>query len=129
MDIPEDKFDKLFAIDLKTMTYDFLVKYTKAFVLLKNLNEVTIETLSYLKTAEINPDNIELITNEVRTKFSDKLNLSFTNADAGLNFFNASHHIQLSKVGTPTGFPFFNKVLDGGWNPKTLVISKVDRNR
>lgn len=122
LDIPEDKFDKLFAIDLKTMTYDFLVKYTKAFVLLKNLNEVTIETLSYLKTAEINPDNIELITNEVRTKFSDKLNLSFTNADAGLNFFNASHHIQLSKVGTPTGFPFFNKVLDGGWNPKTLVI-------
>jgi KaiC/GvpD/RAD55 family RecA-like ATPase len=122
LDIPDDKFDKLFEIDLKSMTYDFLVKYTKAFVLLKNLNEVTIETLSYLKTAEVNPDNIELITNEVRTKFSDKLNLSFISADSGLNFFNANHHIQLSKVGTPTGFPFFNKVLDGGWNPKTLVI-------
>lgn len=122
LDIPDDKFDKLFAIDLKTMTYDFLVKYTKAFVLLKNLNEVTVETLSYLKTAEINPNNIELITNEVRTKFSDNLNLSFTSTDSGLNFFNAFHHIQLSKVGTPTGFPFFNKVLDGGWNPKTLVI-------
>lgn len=122
LDIPTDKFDKLFDIDLHSFSYEFLIKYTKSFVLLKNLNEVTIETLSYLKTAEINPDNIAIITNEVRTKFSEKLNLSFTSTDSGLNFFNAAHHIQLSKVGTPTGFPFFNKVLDGGWNPKTLVI-------
>jgi replicative DNA helicase len=39
-----------------------------------------------------------------------------------LSFFNPTHHIQLSKSGTPTGFKFFDKVLDGGWNPKTLVI-------
>lgn len=122
LDIPDDKFEKLFAISLKDYTYEFLVKYTKAFVFYKNLNEVVIDTLSYLKTTEVNPDNVELITNEVRSKFNDKLNLSFTSADSGLNFFNSAHHIQLSKVGTPTGFPFFNKVLDGGWNPKTLVI-------
>lgn len=122
LDIPDDKFEKLFAITLSEHTYDFLVKYTKAFVFYKNLNEVVLETLSYLKTTEVNPNNVELITNEVRTKFNDKLNLSFTNADSGLNFFNAADHLQLSKSGNPTGFPFFNKVLDGGWNPKTLVI-------
>ncbi len=122
LDIPDDTFDKIFAVDLKNRTYDFLFKYTKAFVFYKNLNEVVLDQLAYLKTTEINPDNVERITNEVRDKFNLLLNVSFTSADSGLSFFNPEHHIQLSKVGTPTGFPFFNKVLDGGWNPKTLVV-------
>jgi len=122
LDISDNDFEKSFAISLSEYTYDFLVKYTKSFVFYKNLNEVVLDTLSYLKTTEVNPNNVELITNEVRTKFNDKLNLSFTSSDSGLSFYNAADHIQLSKIGTPTGFPFFNKVLDGGWNPKTLVI-------
>lgn len=122
LDIPDDKFEKLFAVSLGEYTYDFLTKYTRSFVHYKNLNEAVLETLSYLKTTDINPDNVEFITNEVRTKFSDKLNLSFISSETGLNFFKAADHIQLSKIGTPSGFPFFNKVLDGGWNPKTLVI-------
>jgi KaiC/GvpD/RAD55 family RecA-like ATPase len=122
LDIPDDKFDKIFAINLKDHTYEFLYKYTKAFVFYKNLNEVVIDTLSWLKTTEINPDNVELITNDVRSKFNEKLNLSFTSSESGLSFFNPKDHIQLSKVGTPTGFRFFDKVLDGGWNPKTLVV-------
>ena len=122
LDIPENKFNALFEVDLKQYSYDFLYKYSKAFVFYKNLNEVVIDTLSFLKTTEINPDNVELITNDVRTKFNDKLNLSFTSSESGLNFFNPYDHIQLSKIGTPTGFKFFDKVLDGGWNPKTLVV-------
>jgi replicative DNA helicase len=122
LDVPEAAFDKVFTIDLKQYTYDFLFKYTKAFVFYKNLNEVVIDQLAYLKTTEINPDNVERITNEVREKFNTLLNVSFTGADSGLSFFNPLHHIQLSKIGTPTGFPFFDKVLDGGWNPKTLVV-------
>lgn len=122
LDIPQDKFDKYFEVDLKQQTYDHLFKYTKAFIFYKNLNETVIDVMSFLKTTEINPDNVELITNEVRTKFNDKLNISFTSAESGLDFFNPMHHIQLSKIGTPTGFKFFDKVLDGGWNPKTLVV-------
>jgi replicative DNA helicase len=78
--------------------------------------------MSYLKTTEINPENVEVITNEVREKFNDKLNVSFTSAESGLNFFNPESHIQLSKIGNPTGFKFFDKTLGGGWNPKTLVV-------
>lgn len=121
-DIPPAKFDEIFAVDLKNRTYDFLFKYTKAFVFYKNLNEVVLDQLAFLKTTEINPDNVERITNEVRDKFNLLLNVSFTSADSGLSFFNPADHIQLSKIGTPSGFPFFDKVLDGGWNPKTLVI-------
>lgn len=122
LDLPDAKFNKVFEVDLTSYNYDFLFKYTKAFIFYKNLNESVIDVLSYLKTTDINPDNVELITDEVRAKFNDKLNVSFTSAESGLNFFNPVDHVQLSKVGNPTGFKFFDKTLGGGWNPKTLVV-------
>lgn len=121
-DISDRKFEEAFQVDLNDYNYDFLFKYTKAFVFYKNLNASMIDVLSYLKTTDINPENVELITNEVREKLNSKLNLSFTSAESGLNFFNPIDHVQLSKVGNPTGFPFFDKTLGGGWNPKTLVV-------
>lgn len=122
LDLPPAKFDKVFEVDLTSYNYDFLFKYTKSFIFYKNLNESVIDVLTYLKTTDINPDNVEIITDEVRAKFNEKLNVSFTSADSGLNFFNAVDHIQLSKAGNPTGFKFFDKTLGGGWNPKTLVV-------
>ena len=122
LDLPSAKFDKVFEVDLTSYNYDFLFKYTKSFIFYKNLNESVIDVLTYLKTTDINPDNVEIITDEVRAKFNDKLNVSFTSADSGLNFFNPVDHIQLSKAGNPTGFKFFDKTLGGGWNPKTLVV-------
>jgi replicative DNA helicase len=122
LDIPDAKFNSLFAVDLSSYNYDFLFKYTKAFIFYKNLNASVIDVLSYLKTTEINPENVELITNEVREKFNEKLNVSFTNAESGLDFFNPVDHVQLSKIGNPTGFKFLDKTLGGGWNPKTLVV-------
>jgi replicative DNA helicase len=122
LDISESKFNSVFAVDLSSYNYDFLFKYTKSFVFYKNLNASVIDVLSYLKTTDINPENVELITNEVRSKFNEKLNVSFTNAESGLNFFNPVDHVQLSKIGNPTGFKFFDKTLGGGWNPKTLVV-------
>lgn len=122
LDIPDAKYKALFEVDLTTYNYDFLFKYTKAFIFYKNLNGSVIDVLSYLKTTEINPENVELITNEVREKFNQKLNVSFTSAESGLDFFTPIDHVQLSKIGNPTGFPFFDKTLGGGWNPKTLVV-------
>ena len=120
--LSDAKFAGLFEIDLRSYNYDFLYKYTKAYIFYKNLNESVIDVLSFLKTADVNPENVEIITNDVREKFNSRLNVSLTNAESGLDFFNPNDHLQLSKAGNPTGFPFFDKVLDGGWNPKTLVI-------
>ena len=122
LQLSEKKFDSLFEVDLSSYNYDFLFKYTKSFIFYKNLNESVIDVMSYLKTTEITPTNVELITNEVREKINSKLSVSLSNSDSGLDFFNLEDHIQISKSGNPTGFPFFDKTLGGGWNPKTLVV-------
>lgn len=121
-EITDTAFNTLLDVNLGEYNYEFLTKYTKSFILIKNLNSSIIDILSFLKTTEISPENVNIITDQVRTKLNTNLNVSFSNAESGLNFFNANDHVQVSKTGTPTGFPFFDKTLGGGWNPKTLVV-------
>lgn len=120
--LDEMEFDELFFFNLKDYNYDYLYKYVKAFTLLRNLNITVVDIMSYLKTAGINPDNIDSITEKVRNDINGKLSVSFSNSGQGLNFFDPKSHIQIPKIGTPSGFEFIDKTQGGGWNLKTLVV-------
>jgi replicative DNA helicase len=120
--LEESEFDELFFFNLKEYNYDYLYRYVKAFVLLRNLNITVVDIMSYLKTTSINPDNIDSITEKVRNDINGKLSIDFNNKSNGLNFFNPESHIQIPKIGTSSGFEFFDKTQGGGWNLKTLVV-------
>lgn len=120
--IDDESFEELYYFNLKEYSYDYLYKYVKAFILIKNLNLTVFDILSYLKTSKIDPNNIDTISEKVRNDISNKLAINFSSADTGLDFLNQESHIQIPKDGTPSGFPFFNKVLGGGWNAKALVV-------
>ena len=120
--ITEDDFDDLYTFNLREYNYDYLYKYVRSFILLRNLNLTVFDLLTYLKTTTIDPDNIDKISEKVRNDISNKLAVNFSSGDNGLCFFNPESHIQLAKTGSPTGFPFFDKALGGGWNPKSLVV-------
>lgn len=120
--IDDEEFDDLYAFNLREYNYDYLYKYVRSFILLRNLNLTVFDLLTYLKTTSIDPENIDKISEKVRNDISSKLAINFSSGDTGLNFFNPESHIQLPKNGSPTGFPFFDKVLGGGWNPKSLVV-------
>ena len=120
--IDDEEFDDLYAFNLREYNYDYLYKYVRSFILLRNLNLTVFDLLTYLKTTSIDPENIDKISEKVRNDISSKLAINFSSGDTGLNFFNPEAHIQLPKNGSPTGFPFLDKVLGGGWNPKSLVV-------
>jgi hypothetical protein len=80
------------------------------------------DMIAFLKTAAINPDNIDAITEKIRNDINGKLSVSFDNAGHGLNFLDPRSHIQIAKVGTPSGIDFIDKTQGGGWNLKTLVV-------
>lgn len=120
--ITDEDFDDLYAFNLREYNYDYLYKYVRSFILLRNLNLTVFDLLTYLKTTSIDPENIDKISEKVRNDISSKLALNFSSGDTGLNFFSPDSHIQLPKTGSPSGFPFFDKVLGGGWNPKSLVV-------
>ena len=120
--IEEEDFEDLYSFNLREYNYDYLYKYVRSFILLRNLNLTVFDLLTYLKTTSIDPENIGKISEKVRNDISSKLAINFSSGDTGLDFLNPEAHIQLAKTGTPTGFPFFDKVLGGGWNPKALVV-------
>lgn len=120
--IEQDELDELYLFNLRDFNYDYLYKYVKAFVLLRNLNLTMFDIIAYLKTSAINPENIDSITEKIRNDINGKLSVSFNNAGNGLNFLDPKSHVQIPKIGTPSGFQFFDKTLGGGWNLKTLVV-------
>jgi replicative DNA helicase len=120
--IEDQEFEDLYLFNIRDYNYDYLYQYVKAFILLRNLNITVVDIMSFLKTASVNPDNINSITEKIRNDINNKLSVSFSNSGNGLNFFDPKSHIQIPKIGTPSGFDFFNKTLGGGWNLKTLVV-------
>jgi replicative DNA helicase len=120
--VSDSDVDDVLNTDLSEYSFGFLYKYTKAFILYKNLNSTFTSMVSELKTQDITPENIEGVVDKLRNDVSSKLAVSFSSAGTGLDFFEAESHIQPKKSGTPTGFEFIDKALDGGWNPKTLVV-------
>jgi len=120
--VSEAEFEDLYAFSLSEYNYDYLYKYVRSFILLRNLNLTVADLFTYLKTTAIDPDNIDQISQKVRNDISNKLAINFSSGDTGLNFFNPDSHIQISKSGSPTGFSFLDKVQGGGWNSKALVV-------
>lgn len=120
--ITHDELDEIYAFNLNDYNYDYLYKYVKSFILLRNLNLTVFDILTYLKTTAIDPSNIDKISEKVRNDISTKLALNFSSVDTGLNFLNPKAHIQISKSGCPSGFPFIDKVQGGGWNSKSLIV-------
>ena len=121
-DITTDQFNEMYFFNLKDFSYDYLYKYLKSFILLRNLNLTFFDLTVLLKTTKIHPDNIDSITQKVRDSINEKLTMNFSSGNRGLNFRDHASHIQIPKNGSPTGFPFFDKTQGGGWNPKTLVV-------
>jgi replicative DNA helicase len=122
VNLTQEEFENLYSFNLKEYNYDYLYSYVRAFILLRNLNLTVQDLFTYLKTTVIDPKNIDKVSEKVRNDISNKLALNFSSADTGLNFFNYESHIQISKEGCPTGFPFLDKVQGGGWNAKALVV-------
>jgi replicative DNA helicase len=120
--LEQEEIDDLYMFSIREYNYNYLYQYVKAFILLRNLNITVFDILAYLKTISINPKNVDEVSQKVRNDINSKLSIDFNNKTSGLNFFDPKSHIQIAKSGTPSGFPFINKVLGGGWNAKTLVV-------
>jgi replicative DNA helicase len=120
--IEEDEISDLYMFNLGEYNYKYLYEYVTAFIMIRNLNLTMFDMIAYLKTASVDPTNIDTITEKIRNDINNKLSIDFSNNSKGLNFMDPASHIQIPKIGTPSGFDFINKTQGGGWNLKTLVV-------
>ena len=121
-DIKEDVLSLILSVNISRYTPDFLYKYLKSFVLQNNLNNTLNEVIVHIKTQEISSTNIDEIYDFVRNSININMDVDITNDSMGLDIRNPQSHIQPIKDVKPTGFKYFDKVMGGGWEPKTLIV-------
>lgn len=122
MDISSGAFNIIADYDLSQYTKAFVYEYINAFVMFGNLNSTISGMLSHLKSQKIDPKNINEVLEYVRNEIGAKLSIDLTDNTMGLDLFDLDSHIQIKKNTTKTGFDFLDRVLGGGWEPKTLVV-------
>jgi predicted ATP-dependent serine protease len=79
------------------------------------------ETKVNNKTTKVDIENIAEVIETARDILEKGTNISF-DFDEGLDFFDASHHVQPTWDTFSTGFPYLDKALGGGWSSKALYI-------
>lgn len=118
----KEEIDLIFGTNLSKFTHDFVYTYLKSFVMMGNMNMTLNGVVSYLKTSELKTSNIDEIFDFVRNEIGTKMTIELTSENLGLNIYDPKSHIQPVKSTRSTGFHFFDKVLGGGWEPKSLVV-------
>lgn len=121
-EVTKDELDLIFGIVIERYSPDFFYKYLKTFVLTGNLDSTLMGVMAHVKTHDVTPENIDEVVDFVRTEVGAGLNIDMTSDTMGLSVYDPKSHIQLTKKTKSTGFPFIDKVLGGGWEPKTLIV-------
>jgi len=121
-DFEEENILTMFSLNLHRYKSDFLYEYMKTFILKGNLNRTVDGIMGELKMKKITPKNIEETIDEVKNRFNEELNIDLTGRKKGFDIMDPVAHIQMIKKNDSTGFPYFDKVLGGGWEPGTLIV-------
>jgi len=118
--LPDDIIDALYSQKQMLASYpeEWLYDETTDWAMLENVKKAIYEAAAYLK---LNQDNMESgkareIVEHIKTMFNRTCVLEFADTvDHGSDFWDAESHKQKKMVRRPSGFPFIDYCLNGGW--------------
>ena len=123
-----DLIDIIYNTDLSQYDEDWLHNTTESWIKWRNFDTTLVDTIEYIKTTEVTPENTDSIINKVKSLINDRNSISF-NSDIGLEFFNPSDHYQEDAVKISTGYNFLDRYLNGGYDKDgTLVVYVGEQN-
>ena len=94
----------------------------------RNFDISLIDTVEYIKTTEVTPENTESIIAKVKGLINDRNNLTF-NSDLGLDFFDPDSHDQKETEKVSSGYNFIDYALGGGYDKGgNLVVYAGEQN-
>jgi archaellum biogenesis ATPase FlaH len=121
VEVDEGAIDVLYKVELSDYDPDWTKENTECFIEYKTLYESVVDTVTLLKSTPVSSDNIKELINKVKTLVVNKNSLNFSFED-GLDFFDASSHIQPTWNTFSTGYTFMDLVAGGGFAAKTLTV-------
>ena len=114
-DEPIDSYDK-----------EWVEETCQSWILWKALDKSLIDTLEYVKTVKVNPNNVKDIINKVKTLINERNSITF-NQNLGKNFFDDQSHIPEANSKITTCHNWIDQ-FTGGYRTKSLIVYAGEQN-
>ncbi len=126
--VDEDMIEIVYSADLNQYDEEWLTSTAESWIKWRNFDTTLIDTIEYIKTTQVDPDNVDGIISKVKNLINDRNSLTF-NSDLGLDFFNPNDHVQEGVTKMSTGYNFLDRALGGGYDKDgTLVVYVGEQN-
>ena len=126
--VGENTLDMVFDVDLDKYDDEWLTSTAEAWIKWRTFNTSLTDTIEFIKTTEVTPENVESIVTKVKSLINDRNSLTF-NSDLGLDFFNFDSHDQKENEKISTGYNFLDRMLGGGYDKGgNLVVYAGEQN-
>jgi len=117
----ESDFKSIFDLNLSEYPDDWLNETTQFFIEYRNLTKSAVDAVKYIQSTPVTSDNIKEVIDNFKNIVIERNNIDF-NFDEGLDFFDPESHKQLTTSTFPSGYPFIDTVLGGGFSYKALYV-------
>ena len=126
--ITDGILDVIFDVDLAQYDEEWLTSTAESWIKWRTFDTTLIDTIEYIKTTQVTPDNADSIIQKVKGLINERNNITF-NSDLGLDFFNAEDHDQREAEKVSSGYNFVDRVLGGGYDKGgNLVVYAGEQN-
>lgn len=126
--ITEEIMNMIFDVDLDQFDEEWLTSTAEAWIKWRTFDTSLIDTIEFIKTTQVTPENVDSIVTKVKGLINDRNNLSF-NSDLGLDFFDVEAHDQRDTEKVSTGYNFLDRMLGGGYDKGgNLIVYAGEQN-
>lgn len=119
--LTDSLLESMWTISLEDYDAEWLQENTEAWVEWKTLEKSAVDSINYIKSTEVTPDNIKDVINTYKSIVVDRNKIDFS-FDIGLDFTNPESHKQLSSLTFSSGYDYVDFCLGGGFSAKSLYV-------
>jgi replicative DNA helicase len=119
--LSDSLLESMWSISLDDYDTEWLQQNTEAWIEWKTLEKSAVDSINYIKTTEVTPDNIKDVISTYKSIIVDRNKIDFS-FDIGLDFNNPDSHRQLNSHTFSSGYDYIDLCLGGGFAAKCLYV-------
>lgn len=124
--ISDNIIDIVFDESLDSYDQEWVESTAQSWILWKSLDKSLIDTLEYVKTVNVGPDNVKDVINKVKLLINERNSISF-NQNLGKDFFEHTNHIPEQNSKITTCHNWIDQYT-GGYRDKSLIVYAGEQN-
>jgi len=117
---PKIFFDEIFKKNIREYDIEWVEQTAQSWIKWKHLDSSIVDTVEYINTAKVTPENVGEIVDSVKNMINGRNNLTFDD-DLGTDFFDAKSHKRNAEDLLSSNYDFIDKNL-GGHSKGTLNV-------